>query len=452
MATTVVPKQHVLAIISVALLAAGGIMIETAMNITFPKLTQVFHTSLNNIQWVTTAYLLAVTVTMTTSAYLTNRFGARRIWLTANLLFIGGTICAGFANSLAILLLGRVLEGIAAGLAMPLMFNLVLSLIPKPKIGVWMGIGAMVISLAPSFGPTYGGALIETLGWRAIFFTLLVIPIASLLLGWHNIAHVAKQNKHLSFDFIAFSLLAIALITGLLVVNQLETGRLNILFLILAIISVTAFIYKSQHSQKVFLNIRLFKSQTFTLLLIPVTFYMFANLGLSLLIPNYLQASAGTTSFLAGFALLPGTLFGAFLSPYFGSLYDKVGATKLIFLGNGIFTISLLGMALLTHRLGFILILISYIIFTIGRSMAFSTGMTAAVDQLPIAQQNDANAILQASQMFMGALGTTVAALFGSNRGGIAIGLNQFLWLLFAIALLLFLLFWLQKHLAETTK
>ncbi|MFH0349841.1 hypothetical protein ACG92U_08510 [Leuconostoc citreum] len=87
-------------------------------------------------------------------------------------------------------------------------------------------------------------------------------------------------------------------------------------------------------------------------------------------------------------------------------------------------------MALLTHRLGFILILISYIIFTIGRSMAFSTGMTAAVDQLPIAQQNDANAILQASQMFMGALGTTVAALFGSNRGGIAIGLNQFLWLL----------------------
>ncbi|ETJ18754.1 hypothetical protein Q604_UNBC18593G0001, partial [human gut metagenome] len=86
------------------------------------------------------------------------------------------------------------------------------------------------------------------------------------------------------------------------------------------------------------------------------------------------------------------------------------------------------------------------------RSMAFSTGMTAAVDQLPIAQQNDANAILQASQMFMGALGTTVAALFGSNRGGIAIGLNQFLWLLFAIALLLFLLFWLQKHLAEATK
>ncbi|WP_349533590.1 MFS transporter [Leuconostoc citreum] len=433
MTTTVVPNQHVLAIISVALLAAGGIMIETAMNVTFPKLTQVFHTSLNNIQWVTTAYLLAVTVTMTTSAYLTNRFGARRIWLTANLLFIGGTICAGFANSLAILLLGRVLEGIAAGLAMPLMFNLVLSLIPKPKIGVWMGIGAMVISLAPSFGPTYGGALIETL-------------------GWHNIAHVAKQNKHLSFDFIAFSLLAIALITGLLVVNQLETGRLNILFLILAIISVTAFIYKSQHSQKVFLNIRLFKSQTFTLLLIPVTFYMFANLGLSLLIPNYLQASAGTTSFLAGFALLPGTLFGAFLSPYFGSLYDKVGATKLIFLGNGIFTISLFGMALLTHRLGFILILISYIIFTIGRSMAFSTGMTAAVDQLPIAQQSDANAILQASQMFMGALGTTVAALFGSDRGGIAVGLNQFLWLLFAIALLLFLLFWLQKHLAEAAK
>ncbi|WP_294977243.1 MFS transporter, partial [uncultured Leuconostoc sp.] len=113
MTEEVIQPKNRLAIISAAILAAGGIMIETALNVTFPVLKDVFNTSLNSIQWVTTAYLLAVTVTMTISAYLTKRFGVRVVWLLSNFIFIMGTLIAGTASSLTILLIGRVFEGIS---------------------------------------------------------------------------------------------------------------------------------------------------------------------------------------------------------------------------------------------------------------------------------------------------------------------------------------------------
>lgn len=337
--------------------------------------------------------------------------------------------------------MGRVLEGIAAGLAMPLMFNLILTQIPQSEIGVWMGIGAMVVSLAPSFGPTYGGIFIESLGWRAIFFTLLIIPVASLVMGWSSVREKQRSKNIETFDFWAFILLSVALISGILMINQLEGGSINIALLAITIVAFLAFIVVSIRSKRTFLNIRLFSSKSFTLLLIPVTLYMFANLGLGLLLPNYLESVTHTTSFLAGFSLLPGTLIGAVLSPVFGSLYDKIGSTKLLFIGNGIFAASLLCMALITHEMNFVTITLSYIVFTIGRSMAFSTSMTASVDGIPVSLQSDANAILQGTQMFMGAVGTTVAALFGSDQRGIEAGLQNFFWVLFVISILIFIMF-----------
>lgn len=440
--TTKVSINNKLAIFSAAILGAGGIMIETSLNVTFPVLTSVFSTSLNNIQWVTTAYLLAATVAMTITAYLTKRFGVRTVWLWANLLFIVGTLMAGLAPTLLILLTGRILEGVSVGLAMPLLFNLILALVPKQRIGTWMGIGSMVISLAPSFGPTYGGAFVEGLGWRYIFFTLLIIPVCSLLLGWKTIVLKADEGKVPAFDFLAFVLLGVALVGGILATNQLADGHMNWITLVVTLAALIGFIYQSLHSRKTFLNIRLFAAKSFVLLFIPVVLYMFANLGLNLLLPNYLQDVHHTSSFLAGFSLLPGTLLGAILTPIFGNFYDRVGPQKLLWVGNAIFAVSLLLMALITDNMTFWVATVSYAVFTLGRNMAISTGITAGLESVTQAEQNDATAIQQAGQMFMGALGTTVAAMCGSISHGIAVGLQVFLWLLFILAILIFGMFW----------
>ncbi|BAX72595.1 MFS transporter [Leuconostoc mesenteroides] len=440
-----VSTKNAMAIIAVALVSFSGIMAETAMNVTFPVLTRYFSTSLNSIQWITTAYLLSVTIMITTSAYLNKRYNTRYLWLTSLIFFATGTLVGGLASNLPVLLIGRVLEGLAAGISMPLMFNLIVQLVPRSKIGVWMGIGSMVVSLAPSFGPTYGGALIDTLGWRSIFFILLIVPIISLLLGWRTIDNSEETQANVSFDVLAFGLLSVSLITALILINQLENGTVNILLLGVTIVSLTGFVIRSLTSKQTFLNIRLLSNSKFLFLLLPVVLYMFANLGINLLLPNYSQKILNTSSFWAGFSLLPGTLLGGILNPYFGHLYDKHGDKTPLLVGNMIFGISLLVMAYFTKNLGIIAFILMYMIFTFGRNMAFSIGMTASIDELSRDKKTDATAILQSAQMFMGALGTTVAALYGAQKSGLAVGFQHFLWLLFFISLVIFIMFFARQ-------
>ncbi|WP_367292048.1 MFS transporter [Leuconostoc mesenteroides] len=440
-----VSTKNAMAIIAVALVSFSGIMAETAMNVTFPVLTGYFSTSLNSIQWVTTAYLLSVTIMITTSAYLNKRYNTRYLWLASLIFFATGTLVGGLASNLPVLLIGRVLEGLAAGISMPLMFNLIVQLVPRSKIGVWMGIGSMVVSLAPSFGPTYGGALIDTLGWRSIFFILLIVPIISLLLGWRTIDNSEETQANVSFDVLAFGLLSVSLITALILINQLENGTVNILLLGVTIVSLTGFVIRSLTSKQTFLNIRLLSNSKFLFLLLPVVLYMFANLGINLLLPNYSQKILNTSSFWAGFSLLPGTLLGGILNPYFGHLYDKHGDKTPLLVGNMIFGISLLVMAYFTKNLGIIAFILMYMIFTFGRNMAFSIGMTASIDELSRDKKTDATAILQSAQMFMSALGTTVAALYGAQKSGLAVGFQHFLWLLFFISLVIFIMFFARQ-------
>ncbi|KRL00496.1 MFS transporter [Liquorilactobacillus capillatus] len=434
-----VSLKDMLSIMAVALVSFSGIMAETAMNVTFPVLAEEFHTALNDIQWVTTAYLLAVTVMMTTSAYLVKRYSSRSLWLASIFIFILGTLICGLAPNVAFLLLGRILEGIAAGIAMPLIFNIVVATVPYTKVGTWMGLAAMVISLAPSFGPTYGGALVDTLGWRSIFFILLLAPLTSLLVGWKTVGEIKRPSLNKSFDLLAFVLLAICLTASLLLVNQLENGAVNWTWLSVALITLIAFIWRGLTSVQSFLNLRLFTKVKFVSLLIPIALYMFIMLGLNLIIPTYLQTFLHTSSFWAGFSLLPGTLLGAFLTPLFGRFYDFKGPKLPLYLGNTIFTLVVLGIAIWSRHLSLIPIIGLYIIFIIGRNMAYTSAQTAAIADEDELEKADATAIVQTLQMFMGALGTTVGALLQA-KSGVVNGLQHFTWLAVILAILIFAL------------
>lgn len=128
--TEKVALKELLAIVALSVVAFSGIMAETAMNVTFTVLSQEFNRDLNMIQWVTTLYLLAVTIMITTSAFLIKRFNSRWLWLSSVFIFLIGTLLSGFAPTLTWLLIGRILEGIAAGIAMPLVFNYVVDVVP----------------------------------------------------------------------------------------------------------------------------------------------------------------------------------------------------------------------------------------------------------------------------------------------------------------------------------
>ena len=176
-----------LSIIAAGLLSFTGVVIETAMNITFPTLMQEFAISTSTVQWITTGYLLILAIVIPTSSYLKQRFAMKRLFLAANLLFLTGTLLDATSASFAQLLFGRLLQGAGTGIALPLMFLIVMEQAPLDKMGLMMGVAMLVCALAPAVGPSVGGYIVSTFGWRMIFIALLPVLLFSLAAGTYAI-------------------------------------------------------------------------------------------------------------------------------------------------------------------------------------------------------------------------------------------------------------------------
>ena len=158
-----------------------GMYSETALNIALPQLSLAFGVELNIVQWLVVAYMLVIGLVLPFASLLMKWFTARQITLFALCSFLIGALISGFAGSFEICLVGRCIQGIGTGLVLPLMFAMVLEVIPPHKIGQAMGVAALVIMFAPAIGPTLAGFLIGTLSWRWIFFSFCITLAIAIL-------------------------------------------------------------------------------------------------------------------------------------------------------------------------------------------------------------------------------------------------------------------------------
>ncbi|MGT2935796.1 MFS transporter [Streptococcus castoreus] len=438
-----VSKQTVMAIVAIALIGFSGILSETSMNVTFPTLMSVYHLPLNHLQWITTIYLLAVAIMMTTSATLKKNFRERQLFFAASALFIFGTILAVLTPSFTVMLLARIFQGMGTGIIMPQMFNIILERVPIHKIGMFMGFGGLIISLAPAFGPTYGGFMISHFNWQWIFICTLPVPIIASLIAYFYLED-SKSSKKVPFDFIAFTALAISLSFALLVITSLETGQMNWLYFGIFLVSFSFFLYKNLSSVQPFLDIRILKIPSVTFGLFPFFVFQMINLGINFLTPNFIVMEKIADSSQAGMVLLPGTLLGAFLAPLFGKFYDAKGAKLSLYIGNLLFSISLIIMTLLTRHFMLTSFTLLYIVFTFGRNMSFNNTLATAIQELPTEKNADATAISQMMQQFAGALGTALASLIANSQPEFTAGVQSVYFLFTVFALLNFLFFFIM--------
>lgn len=429
-----------LAIVATALVGFCGILSETSMNVTFSKLSLVFNLPLASLQWITTVYLLSVAISMTLSATLQQNLKERLQFLMAVLLFLAGTLTCVVSNHFAVMIVGRILQGLGTGIAMPLMFNLIIERIPVSRIGTYMGIGGLIMSLAPAFGPTYGGFMIAHFPWQWIFLLILPVTLAALFIGLYALENAPKINKR-PFDWLAFVLLSASLTSFLITVAELESGHLNWPTFGLFLASLIAFIAKSLTNTNPFLDIRILGFAPILLGVIPFFIYQFTNLAANFVIPNFLVQAQQTSTTLAGFVLLPGTLLGGLLAPFFGKLYDVKGPKLSLYLGNTLFAISLLLLSLWTKSLTALPILLIYIIFTFGRNMSFNNTMAVSISKLPKEKTADATAIFQMLQQFAGALGTALSSVILESSPSMTSGTQIIFTGLFLLVMLIFIFF-----------
>lgn len=214
----------IFSIVAAGILSFTGVVIETAMNVTFPSLMKEFSISTSLVQWITTGYLLVLAVVIPTSGYLKERFPMKRLFLTAAGVFIAGTLLGAWSPAFPVLLLGRLLQGAGTGIALPLMFNIIMEQAPLDKLGVMVGSGMLVCALAPAVGPSIGGYIVSLFGWRMIFWAVLPLLLISFVIGGLSVRQSSDIRKE-SFDFMGLLYLAVSFTCLLLGCTELGHGK-----------------------------------------------------------------------------------------------------------------------------------------------------------------------------------------------------------------------------------
>ncbi len=403
----------IMSIVATGIMSFSGVCVETAMNVTFPTLMNEFGVNTATVQWLTTAYLLVLAAVIPTSSYLNRRFRTKQVFCFAMVFYIAGIVCGMTAQVFPMLLVGRVLEGIGTGVALPLMFNIITEQAPQKNLGFMMGVGSLVSAVAPAVGPSVGGWLSETFSWRAIFAALLPLLIVAFVLGMFAIRQ-SHETTDDHFDIpgwlalaASFACLVFAIDEG---ANVGWTSPLIIGLFVAFVLLLALFIHRERSCEHPLIHLEIFGARGYILGLGTIICMQFTVLGLSFLLPNYAQLVVGAGQTAAGSVLLYGCAVGAIMTPISGQMYDRLGSRIPILSGLACAFAAVLVFRLFSGSMAIIAMAGIYVLYAFGQGLMYGNNMTCALSFLPAGIKADGNAMFTTLQQLSGAVGTSVAA------------------------------------------
>ncbi len=406
-------------IFATGIMSFCGVVSETAMNVTFPTLMSEFGIGTSTVQWITTGYLLILSLVITMSSYLKRNCSQRTLFLIAICSFICATMACFIAPSFTVLMIGRMVQGLGTGIALPLMYNIILGEAPKEQLGTFMGIGTLVTAVAPAVGPVLGGFIVDMFGWRYIFLSLMPLLLLSLFIGCRLFKRSAPTERS-RFHLFDYTLIVVGYTTFILALVQASSAgwvsTVVISLLALAAISLAWFVRQSRREPHPLLRVEVLGHCNFMLALTAILIVQFSVLALGYAIPNYSQITNHTGAFTAGGLLVPGCVVGAILSLLSGRLLDKVGARIPIVVGYGFMLLSLLLFAWYGNAMSTMMFYSFYIVFTIGQGLGCPTSITFCLSQLPKDLSADGNALMNSFQQLAGAMGTAVVSTIVASQ------------------------------------
>ncbi|MFC7401715.1 DHA2 family efflux MFS transporter permease subunit [Citricoccus sp. GCM10030269] len=390
------------------------ILNETVMAVALSDLMVEFEAPASTVQWITTAFMLTMAVVIPTTGYLLTRLPLRTVFVMAMTSFLLGTLLAGLAPTLLVIIFGRVVQAIGTAIMLPLLFTTVLNVIPASRRGRTMGLISIVIAVAPATGPTIGGVILDVLDWRWLFWTMLPIAGIALLLGVTMIRNVTETRK-LPLDVFSVILSALGfagLVFGLSSIGSAAEGQALVtpwIPLTIGIAALALFTWRQLSLREhALLDVRAFRTRTFSVSLGMMMTGMMAMFGTLILLPIYLQQVLELSARDTGLMLLPGGLLMGVMGLIVGRLFDRIGARPLVIPGSAIVAVALWGMTTLTADSSQVTIIAWHMLLNAGLSCMFSPLMTAALGALPRRLYSHGSAIMSTFQQVAGAAGTAL--------------------------------------------
>jgi len=408
--------RHVWVISCVVMLGAVmSILDTTIVNVALATLGKDLHSSLANIQWVITGYMLSLAAVIPVTGWASRRFGAKRVFLISLVLFTLGSLLCGLASTDTELILFRVLQGLGGGMIMPLAQIIMADVAGPKRMGRVMGLVAVPMMLAPTLGPLLGGTIIQTLDWHWIFYVNLVVGAIAVSLAVRLLPAKAGERSD-TLDVVGLALMSTGLVGityGLAEAGTYSSfGNVHVWGPMLGgAILVTAFAFHALRAKHPLLDLRLYRRRHFAAASIVMFALGAAVFGAMILMPLYWQNVRGYDVIETGLLTGPQGIGMAITMPLAAKLTERYGGGPVALVGVLVTALATIPFGLIGAHTGVAELCIAMVIRGGGMGASFMPAMTAAFAALARSEVSHATPQLNVLNRVGGSIGTTILAV-----------------------------------------
>lgn len=386
---------------------------QTLVAPALPSIMEDTHVDAAMAQWLTTGFTLVNAIMVPITAYLQDRFSTKRLFLFSMALFLAGALMCGLTPNFPVLLAGRLVQAMGAGILMPMSMTVLLVSFPVEKRGAAMGIFGLVIAFAPAIGPTVGGIVVDTADWHIMFLgisalTAVVLVLAAILMEQKE---VGGHSGDAAFDALSVALSTLGfggLLYGFSAVGSTGLSVISGVAMAVGAVCVVGFFVRQTHLEVPMLRVKVLYNRKFLVATIIGMLVQGSLLAAAILMPIYIQTLLGFPATISGLVLMPGAIIMGIMNPVAGKLFDKHGPRKLGIIGMVLLTVTTFGFGLLGLASSIVYITALYAVRMFAMALVNMPITTWGMNALPNSLMNHGTAVNNTLRQVAGSLGTAV--------------------------------------------
>ena len=401
-------------IIMLAVLVFGTfvtVLNQTVVSPALPSIMSEMSVDAATAQWLTTGFTLVNAIMVPITAFLTDRFTTRRLFLTSMILFTCGTALAAWGPNFPVLLGGRLVQAAGAGILMPLVMTVLMWTFPVDRRGTAMGVFGIVIAFAPAAGPTVAGIIIDQTNWHVMFWIIAALCLVVIFFAGAVLERGGETNKDVTLDVLSVILSTIGfggLLYGLSAIGSYGVTADSATGVVIGAVALVFFFRRQLRMEQPMLQVRVLANRKFLIATIIVMLVQGALLAGGILLPILLQSYMGFSATTSGLVLLPGAIIMGAMGPVAGRLFDKHGPRVLAVTGTGILALTTSAFIFMGPGTGLVTLTVIYTVRLFSLSLVNMPISTWGMNALPDKLVNHGTSVQNTFRQVAGSLGTAI--------------------------------------------
>lgn len=376
----------------------------------------------DGVEWIVTAYLLAVCISQPATGWLADRFGRKRVFLTSLVAFTAASALCAVAPTLGLLILFRVLQGLGGGALMPVGMTMVFELFPRHQHGRAIAVWGMAAMVAPAIGPTLGGWLVTSVSWHWMFLINVPIGAVALVAGIRLLPDIGHREAR-SFDGLGLALGGAGLAVMILGIAQGApwgwTSAATLGCIGVGAVLLGLFVRHELRTPEPLLEVRMFSQRTFRLAMITLAFIMGAQYARLVFVPLQLEELRGYSAMKVGLMFFVPAVTTAIGMAIGGRLVDRIGPRTPVMVGCAAMVLAMGSFARLTLTTPAWVIIGLLSVQGFGMGLTMSPAMVAGLSDLPARLVAQGSAMRSLVTQVSGAVAIAVLGAVVTSRMGV---------------------------------